>query len=311
MTRIASSANPAQNDDANRLVTHNEGVGGDEVRVTRMTYDALGHVLTETVGEGEQARRREYRYEDPAYRRTLVRRELVGAAGSSWLEEATQYDGNGNVTSTTDALGRATNRVFDARNRLVQETAPLGKVASFTYDGRDAVRTETRSNTGGSSAQTRERRYDDDGRLVTEVDALGTARTRTYDPAGNLRERSDGRGNLTAYRYDARRNLIEERGPEAGQLTTYGYDGNNNRIWEQWSNGRLLQTTYDDEDRRLATLNAPALESVQDIRRIQFRFEGDNSVLQRIMENRLEVLREKHPDYDFGAQYGYLPEPSP
>ncbi len=240
-------------DDANRLVTRNEGVDGDEVRVTRMTYDALGHVLTETVGEGEQARRREYRYEDPAYRRTLVRRELVGAAGSSWLEEATQYDGNGNVTSTTDALGRATNRVFDARNRLVQETAPLGKVASFTYDGRDAVRTETRSNTGGSGAQTRERRYDDDGRLVTEVDALGTARTRTYDPAGNLRERSDGRGNLTAYRYDARRNLIEERGPEAGQLTTYGYDGNNNRIWEQWSNGRLLQTTYDDEDRRLAT----------------------------------------------------------
>ena len=240
-------------DDANRIVTRHEGVDGDEVRTTRMTYDALGHVLTETVGEGPQARRREYRYEDPAYRRTLVRRELVGETGSRWLEETTRYDGNGNAVASTDALGRSTNRVFDARNRLVQETAPLGKVTAFTYDGRDAVRTETRSNAGGSGAQTRERRYDDDGRLVTEIDALGVVRTRTYDPAGNLRERSDGRGNRTTYQYDARRNLIEERGPEAGQLTTYGYDGNNNRVWEQWANGRLLQYTYDDEDRRLNT----------------------------------------------------------
>nr|WP_306673808.1 RHS repeat-associated core domain-containing protein [Tahibacter caeni] len=243
-------------DDANRLVTRNEGADGSAVRTTQMTYDALGHVLTETIGEGDQTRRREYRYDDPAYRRTHVRRELIGDAGSGWLEEVTQYDGNGNAITSTDALNRTTARVFDERDRPQQETAPLGKVTTYTYDGRDAVRTETRSNAGGSGAQVRERRYDDDGRLVAEIDANGTTRTRAYDAVGNLIEHSDGLGHRTRYAYDARRNRTEERGPEAGQLTTYGYDANDNRIREQWANGRLLTHTYDDEDRPLDTTDS-------------------------------------------------------
>ncbi|WP_386065396.1 RHS repeat-associated core domain-containing protein [Tahibacter sp. UC22_41] len=240
-------------DNANRAVTRREGVDGGDVRITRSTFDALGHVLTETIGEGSEARRHEYRYDDPAYRRTHERRELVDDQGSRWIETVTTYDGNGNAITTTDALNRTTSRVFDDRDRLVQETAPLGKVTTTTYDGRDAVRTQTRSNAGGSGAQVRERRYDDDGRLVTEIDANGVARTRAYDAVGNLVQHSDGRGNPTTYRYDARRNRIEARGPEAGQLTTYGYDGNNNRISEQWANGRVLQISYDDHDRPLAT----------------------------------------------------------
>ncbi|WP_257387467.1 RHS repeat-associated core domain-containing protein [Tahibacter caeni] len=240
-------------DDANHLVTRNEGADGSAVRTTQMTYDALGHVLTETIGEGDQMRRREYRYDDPAYRRTHVRRELVG---EGWIEEVTQYDGNGNAIASTDVLNRTTSRVFDARDRLIQESAPLGKVTTLTYDGRDAVRTETRSNAGGSGAQVRERRYDDDGRVIAEIDANGTTRTLTYDAAGNVLARSDGLGHLIRYAYDARRNRTEERGPEAGQLTTYGYDANDNRIREQWANGRVLIHTYDDEDRPLDTTDS-------------------------------------------------------
>ncbi|WP_257385788.1 RHS repeat-associated core domain-containing protein [Tahibacter caeni] len=56
------------------------------------------------------------------------------------------------------------------------------------------------------------------------------------------------------------------------------------------------------------SLTAPSLESIQDISRMKFRFEGDHPILQDIMDRRLEELRQRHPNYSFDVEYGYKPE---
>ena len=244
-------------DDLSRVAAKHQFSGDDDSgdqRTTLYGYDAMSHVLSETVGAGPDAasetRRSEYRYEDPAYARTQVRRELADDLPARWIGETTHYDANGNAIESIDAEGRSTTREYDDRNRLVRETAPLGKVTEFTYDGRDAKRTEKRFNTGGSGAQLREWIYDDDGRQTVTIDAMGQRRSQGYDGNGNVTSRSDALGHITTYTYDARNSLTEERGPEAGQLTSYAYDLNTNRIVENWPNGRVLQHSYDNRDRR-------------------------------------------------------------
>jgi RHS repeat-associated protein len=238
-------------DPANRLSEKLEA----GLRKTVYTHDALGHVLSETSGkaDGSEQRRRSYRYEHATYARTEVETEISSEAGTDIAREVTGYDENGNAVRLVDAQQRETTRSYDDRDRLASETAPLGKVTTFSYDGRDLKRSETRSNTGGSGVQTRRWNYDDDGREIATVDALNQVRSTQYDNTRNVIARSDARGNLTRYAYDARNNLVEERGPEAGQLTTYAYDLNNNRTAELWANGRALAHTYDARNRRLAS----------------------------------------------------------
>ncbi|MCQ4167722.1 DUF6531 domain-containing protein, partial [Tahibacter harae] len=241
-------------DAVNRLEYTRQAGDDGTLRTTHVTYDALGHVLSETIGAGAtgdgDARRTEYRYEHPSYARTLVRRELIDDSGSRWLEDSTTYDANGNPRLSRDAEGRVTERTFDDRDRLITEAGPLGRTTTLTYDGRDLKRSERRSNAGGSGAQVREWRYDAAGRLQDSVDAEGGVRSQTYDGVGNVTSRSDARGNTVRYRYDARNNVIEERGPAPDQFTSYGYDANNNRTRETFANGRELSHSYDGRDRR-------------------------------------------------------------
>ncbi|HVJ63329.1 MAG TPA: RHS repeat-associated core domain-containing protein [Tahibacter sp.] len=226
-----------------------------ENRTTLYDVDALGHVLRETLGD----RVTEYRYADAEYRRTLVRRRLVEANGERWIEEETRYDGNGNAIASIDALDRPTTRVFDARDRLRSETAPLGKVATFDYDGADNKVEEVLENPRGSGTQRRALRYDAANRLVGTTDAESHTRSTIYDANGNATETTDARGHTVHKAYDARNNVVEESGPESGQRTTYRHDLNNNKVEERRANGRVLTYTYDKLDRLERTDDADGL----------------------------------------------------
>jgi RHS repeat-associated protein len=263
-------------DDANRLVIKREPEG----RTTTYDVDALGHVERETTGD----RVTEYVYADPEYRRTKVRRKLVTDGGAAWVEEATRYDDNGNAIETIDGEGRTTTRDFDARDRLAVETAPLGRVVRYEYDGNDAVTVETRENPRGSGTQVRRNAYDDAGRLIATTDAESGTRSQTYDAAGNVVSRTNARGHATQLRYDARNNLVEEIGPEAGQRTLYGYDRRNNRTHETRSNGRALVYTYDTADRLTRTDDSDGLVEERSL-------DGDGLVTQqRDADNRITTM---------------------
>jgi hypothetical protein len=56
------------------------------------------------------------------------------------------------------------------------------------------------------------------------------------------------------------------------------------------------------------TATTPSLDSIQGIRNMTFRFEGNHPELQRIMIDRLQQLQKKHPDYEFEAKFGYKQE---
>jgi YD repeat-containing protein len=234
-------------DDANRRIE----TDAPEGKVVLTQYDALGHVTQETVqaSDGSDARVTQYQYAHPLYKRTLVQRELD--AGTS-ADEATQYDNNGNPTQITDAVGRITKRIYDARDRLTEEDAPYGKTTTFVYDAADRKQSQTIKNPGHAD-ETTGYEYDNANRPTATTDAVGDHRTMGYDNTKNVTSRSDARGNLTQYAYDGRDELTQETGPETGQTTAYAYDLNGNRVTETWANGNVRTSAYDALERRTGT----------------------------------------------------------
>ncbi|MEO7323755.1 MAG: DUF6531 domain-containing protein, partial [Dokdonella sp.] len=220
-----------------------------EGRDTLTEYDALGHVTHETVGSGTDARVTDYEYQHPLYKRTRVARHLDT---NTVAEEKSFYDNNGNAVETIDPMGRHTTHIVDARDRLVEEHAPLNRVSKTAYDAADRVVTQTLINPGHPD-QVRTREYDAANRLIATVDATQGRRTLAYDNTKNVIARSDARGHLTHDDYNARDELITESGPAPGQQTTTTHDLAGNRLTETWSNGNVRTSTYDTLERPTAT----------------------------------------------------------
>ena len=71
------------------------------------------------------------------------------AAGQNRPVSTLQYDANGNLTSSTDAFGRATGQTYDALNRLKSVTQPKpyptqsDPIVQFGRDGLDQITSVT------------------------------------------------------------------------------------------------------------------------------------------------------------------------
>ncbi|NHZ66926.1 DUF6531 domain-containing protein, partial [Massilia genomosp. 1] len=115
-----------------------------------------------------------------------------------------EYDATGNLTSSTDPLGRVSKGTYDAFNRLIQQTLPAadatGKPATidYAYTPQDQLasvldprRMQTRYVFNGLGQQT----------TLISPDT-GTTSTQ-FDGAGNAISSLDAAGRKTAYRYDA------------------------------------------------------------------------------------------------------------
>lgn len=87
------------------------------------------------------------------------------------------YDGNGNVKTRTDNLGRVTSYDYDAQDRLHKVTAP--DQGATTYD------------------------YDADGHLATLTDPRGVATSFTYNAFGEVMTRTSPDTGLTTNVYDS------------------------------------------------------------------------------------------------------------
>ncbi|TFW30199.1 RHS repeat-associated core domain-containing protein [Massilia horti] len=136
-----------------------------------------------------------------------------------------QYDLVGNVTQSTDPLGRKTDFQYDSlyRTTLVTQPAPVAGAARPTirtaYNWRDDVTTVT-----------------DPRSLVTRytVDGLGNqtalaspdtgTRNHVQDVAGNIISSTDARGRTTTFSYDAL-NRLTRIGYASGTPSVFEYDG--------------------------------------------------------------------------------------
>jgi RHS repeat-associated protein len=139
------------------------------------------------------------------------------------------YDNNGNVTSTTDPLGRVTTHTYDALNRLVlvidpyngsakptnytydtannltRVTDPENKSTDYTYNGHNNLITQASPDTGATKFT-----YNAMGNVVTKFDAANRCSLTSYD---NLHR-------ATAIRYFAATNATTNTAAGCAAATT-------------------------------------------------------------------------------------------
>ncbi|MET8243117.1 LamG-like jellyroll fold domain-containing protein [Streptomyces sp. NPDC005202] len=157
------------------------------------------------------------------------------------------YFKNGDVASTTDAIGLVTQYTYDGlgqvtSQKVVSDTYPNGLVTTYKYDAAGQVIEEhdpqlTDRVTGATHAAVTTTVYDEDGDTTSQTvsDASGgdQARTQTwtYDVYDHVLTESDA-------------NAAE--GAPNGNTTTYTYDSSGNKTKEVTSDGTETRYTYDD-----------------------------------------------------------------
>lgn len=157
------------------------------------------------------------------------------------------YFKNGDVASTTDALGLVTSYTYDGlgqvlTEKVVSDTYPNGLTTSYTYDAAGQVLQEhdpqlTDRVTGATHAAVTTSVYDDDGDVLSQTvaDASGGDHARTQN-----------------WTYDAYDRVLTEadanaaEGAANGNTTTYGYDTSGNKTKEVTSAGTETRYTYND-----------------------------------------------------------------
>ncbi|HWB32942.1 MAG TPA: RHS repeat-associated core domain-containing protein [Acidobacteriaceae bacterium] len=151
-------------------------------------------------------------------------------------ESAFTYDTDGNRTSSTDALGRETQYVY---NDLGQKTSMIEPYASPTT----------------AAQATTTYHYDAFGHL-TETDApQGRTTYSSYDANGNKISDTDADGNITTYDYDDLNRLVTTTYPDHNTVTnTYDFRGNILTRTDQ--NGHVTNNVYDVGGRLTSTTTA-------------------------------------------------------
>ena len=199
------------------------------------TIDAIGRVSESLDGRGA---RTTYLH-DALDRIKKVTRE--GLQHNITLDYG--YDGNGNLTSVTNALGGVTSMIYDSRDLLTSidfgddgtdysyqdngqlddETTPNAHTFDYKYDAEDRLTDD------GYASYT----YDNFNRVVTKTRAANVL-TYAYDNADRVTS-INYNGEPVAYTYDAAGNTNTVT--HAGFTTTYTYDGLNRLTKVRWTGG--------------------------------------------------------------------------
>lgn len=145
---------------------------------------------------------------------------------------AGDYDANGNLKHSSDALGVQTQRSYDALNRLVgtirdyngTDASTKNSTTTVAYDALDRVTGVSDPNSLVTSYT-----YDGLGNLThlqsPDTGLSGGSAGDVFDAAGNLTQHTDARGVVTQYTYDALNRLTGKIYPAHPALNvTYTYD---------------------------------------------------------------------------------------
>jgi len=271
-------------DEADRLIskTEAEGSGGTGNR-TLYFYDEDGDLRFEVNALGETI---EHRY-DAFGRRTevlaytarlasgtiagwtggLVTTALttaVGAVANAQTDSSNQvqYDVDGTVLQSTDALGVTTSFGYNAFRELTATVSQLGKLTDpagsstvqtdRVYDRRGLLLSSTRDASGLNISTAAA--YDAFGRAVQTTDANGAVRSTGYDRAGRTVTSTDALGQATAFTYDARGQVttVTDR---TGKVTTYAYTAFDRTVTVTTPEGLVATTVSDAHGQTVSLTN--------------------------------------------------------
>ncbi|MFI0163383.1 polymorphic toxin-type HINT domain-containing protein [Streptomyces sp. NPDC017095] len=196
--------------------------------VNRTAYDRLGRPVTETA---------------PAY-------TAPGSTDTVAPTVTHTYDALGNVTESTDPLGRVTRYQYDRQNRLTVKDVPVGTGDergqwTYTYTRTGEILSVTDPN--GARAETT---YDDLDRPVTSTaierkPRPGAFTTRSeYDDAGNVVRQTSPSGAESRFTYDSLGQPTRLQEP-SGVVTQLGYDAEGREVRRTDGMGRTSAKIYD------------------------------------------------------------------
>jgi RHS repeat-associated protein len=140
------------------------------------------------------------------------------------------YDLAGNLTSTTDQLGRRQDSTYDTFNRLVTQTwykadgTTVADRLTYTYDAADDLLTAANTNPLTLQPATYTMMYDALGRATVTQDLFGLRLTATYDAANHRTEVDDPFTGVTTSLYDALGRLTSQQVTSSQPAATFRTD---------------------------------------------------------------------------------------
>jgi RHS repeat-associated protein len=201
---------------------------------THLTRDAAGNITREEVRDALSAllRRIDYAY-DANGNKTAETLQRTIAGVPTPLTTRFGYDADNRLVSVTDPLGGVSRTEYDAAGRVVAQVDPLGRRTSFSYDAL--------------------------GRRTRTTFADGTSQTLAYDANGNVIGETDQAGRTTSYSYDELdRNVATTLPGGATTRTVYSAGGRVTATID--ANGNRTDYTYDAAGRNIAT-TLPAVDN--------------------------------------------------
>jgi RHS repeat-associated protein len=189
--------------------------------------------------------------------------DATGSGCSSCTARGTihnQYDSNGNLLWTTDALDNTVSYQYDSSSNLISQFLQVNPstvaTTSYTYNGFGEVLTAT-----DALGHVTTNAYDSHGNLTSvTTPAPGTGATAsvtqfTYNSVGELTQITDTLNNITTLTYTTA-GLIATIKDAQNNVTTYGYDAHGNRTSVTDALNHQTTFAYDSGD-RLTTITYP------------------------------------------------------
>lgn len=254
-------------DAQNRLVAVTNAIG----HVTTYEYDNCDRVTKTTIPDGtytvndwnangtlsathaHDADGRELRRTTLSYGSygLSVSRTLTGIGlPSSGITTHTEYNTDGSVAATIDALGNRTTFAYDGAGRLISTTDALGNTASVEYNragqivaSSDALGRVTRTTRTVS------------GLPLRTIRADGTTTETAYDVVEEVASTTDARGARRTVERDAENRPVSAT-DALGNVSQIAYDTLGRPVWAQDASGIESRTEYDALSRPVSKINA-------------------------------------------------------
>ena len=186
---------------------------------------------------------------DSASRLTSMVSPKGNVSGGNPSQYTTTYSPNpwGQPLTVTDPLLHQTTNVYDGDQNLTSSTDANQHQTIYKYDLDNEVTEVDRAD--GSTVKTG---YDANGNVQTQTDGLTHQVTYGYDPLNRKTSTTDALNRVTSYSYDAAGNLTSLLDP-LNQTTSYRYDVGNQLLGVTYSDGRTpnVSYSYDALGRRL------------------------------------------------------------
>lgn len=186
------------------------------------------------------------------------------------LGEVTQYfyDGRHNITNQIDPLGFTNQFVYDSQDNLIRSLDPRGNPTTYGYNAQFSLTGQTNGagdfvNFNFNSDGTPHTRTDAGGTTTYGYDSYGQVNSITYpgslggesfvnSSTGDPSSRTDANGNITAFQYNARRQLTNTIAP-TNVMVKVSFDAVGNVAGTTDARGNVTSNRWSATQHLLAT----------------------------------------------------------